>query len=235
MRAAGVAAVIVAGALGVGPAHGTGFYVTEQRFGSASAATGAREATVSFTDVRFTETEPEQPRHDRPYVCVSLRDNAKQVYAAACKEMAFETATDLSSARAVGSVVAPIRRSSTGAVVGSTTLRFDVRWTSMTYPLPRVYGGANACPKMPWATFAGSATTSATAELVSFGSAVGTVSSATLGTVRYRWETLTWNSVMAESAGHAVWQQLPTEPLAVDPACYSVWGNVPAGRVLIGS
>jgi hypothetical protein len=204
------------------PAHGVGYWAVALRWGSASAQSGSLHAVITLQDVRAAQEDPDQQLRRVPYACLLVVDEARDLQADACPDAQFEIAADLSSATATGSTEARLLRHSDGSPLGTTTIRYDVRWVQMSRPTPRVGAGAQACPSAPWApewlTWVGVAGT----DVYSSGSATGTVSADAIGSVDFNDDTLTWWTALGESTGAAVFDGIqPPTPLALGSCQYA--------------
>lgn len=229
-RGALVLAVTLIAAGAFQPAAGVDYQVVGVRWGAGVAATGARYASVVVNRVSFERYRPQRFPGEASYVCLVLGNRSRQLAAYGCDEAPIAAKTDLQAANATGSLRAPLHRIDTGEHVGWTTLRYDLRWTATTSATPRLHAGAAACPPLPWAGWS-RATGGATAEMISFGWAVGTVSSSTLGTVQYSRSSMPWPGTLVDSmtAGTHTDPLLPTAPIRapLDARCFGVERNLP--------
>jgi hypothetical protein len=218
-------------AAGVDPTAGVEYQVVGVRWGAGVAATGAGYASVVVNRVNFERVKPQRFPGEASYVCLVLGNRSMQLTSYGCDEAPVAAKTDQQAANATGSLRAALHRIDTGKHVGWTTLRYDLRWTATTSATPRLHAGAAACPPLPWAGW-NRATGGATAEMISFGWAVGTVSSSTLGTVRYSESSMPWPGTLVDStraASSYTDPLLPTVPsrAPLDARCFGVEKNLP--------
>jgi hypothetical protein len=218
-------------AAGVDPTVGAEYQVVGIRWGAGVAATGAGYASVVVNRVNFEKVRPQRFPGEASYVCVVLGNRSVQLVAYGCDEAPVAAKTDLQAANATGSLHAPLYRIDTGEHVGWTTLNYDLRWTATTSATPRLHAGAAACPPLPWAGW-NRATGGAAAEMISFGWAVGTVSSSNLGTVEYSKSSMPWPGTLVDSVRAASTYTDPLLPTAPSQAplnarCFGVERNLP--------
>lgn len=212
------------------PAHGVDHEVASVRWGSGVATTGARYASIVVNRVSFEETQPRRFPGKASYVCLVLGNRSARLAAYGCDEAPVAASADVHGANATGALRARLRRTDTGQTVGWTTLRYDLRWTATTAATPRLHAGGAACPPLPWAGWSrGKA--SAVAEAISFGWAEGTVSSSTLGTVRYSPSSMAWPGTLVSSttAGTLTDPVVPAAPsrAPLDSRCFGIDKDFP--------
>lgn len=228
MRARALAAVVgtavVATVSAVVPAHGVDYAATSHRWASAMAWEGSRFAVVAISELRAT-ADARTPPGQRQYGCIGLVDSARDAYAVACTDQKLTATVALDSVRAVGSLRATVHRYRDSAAIGSTVIHYDLRWNVPAGSVPYHYSSTAACSRLPWAS-AGTGL-----YLASYASAEGTVSSAEMGTVRFRPEVQAWHTgvgeVLTASAGTGA-------PAVLPPACLRQWSRPGGSAVSVG-
>lgn len=212
------------------PAGGVEHEVFTVRWGSGVASTGARYASIVVNRVSFEESQPRRFPGKASYVCLVLANRTARLAAYGCDEAPVAASADLHAADAAGTLRARLRRLDTGKSVGWTTLRYDLRWTATTAASPRLHAGGGACPPLPWAGW-GPGKAGVVAEAISFGWAEGTVSSSSLGTVRYSPSSMPWPGTLVSSTTVGIFSD-PVLPMApsrapLDARCFGIEQSFP--------
>jgi hypothetical protein len=219
-----LAFVLAVSAVTPRPADAFGYFVTHERWGSAIAEYDGRTAIVYLQKLRFARENPNQNPYPRPRACVALRDDHAGVSIIGCKDNAFTMAASLREAHATGTAKGVVHRLSDGREMGTTALRFDVRWLDMSPPLPKAQASAEGCRRAPWAPEWTTWNAESVANLRSIGHASGAVVADGYGTIPFDVHTLMWWTSLAETTGIGVFDGRADVPLtrSTKPGCTRV-------------